>query len=145
MALFHESEYPGRNPGIGTLEEFVDAVSGGLVEVFYLKMAFVPNDDDDEDYAHHIFMALLEGNTNLKALKKYHYIPVGKRRFGIIQINLIWRTSACFKFLDLKEFPVDRMWRLLLDFAPKHGFKFRRTEYEGLSVRAHFHKDVLPF
>ncbi len=142
--MINETEYPG-DPDKGTLEDFVAGIKGDTVEAFYLKMQFEPNDDDDDADPDALF-ARVGGNTNLKALKEYHEIPVSQRRFGITQRNLIWRISKSQSYyVEMKEFPVDRMWNLLLDFAPKHGFKFRRTQYQGLAVRAHFQKDDLPF
>ncbi len=144
--MIHETEYAAADPDESTLEDFVAGIKSGSVEAFYLKMRFVPSDEDDDDGLCDALFSRVGGNTNLKALKEYHEIPLNQRRFGITQINLIWRISRSQSYyFDLREFPVERMWQIFLDFAPKHGFKFRRTQLEGLSVRAHFHQDGLPF
>ncbi len=53
--------------------------------------------------------------------------------------------------MNMPEFPVERIWRMLYDFAPRHKLKFRRTQFEliadkSVAVRVHFHDGrELPF
>jgi hypothetical protein len=77
-----------------------------------------------------------------------------------VAIDLVWmlQSEVC-RFVDVMDFPRDRLWNMLLQFAPSKGLKFKRTQFEDddmdtdggyrivtrLIARIHFVADDLPF
>ena len=142
----HSTEYPATQPKAGTLDQFVAKVESGLVEGFYLKFVFEINDSyvDFES-----FVATVGGNTDFKQFRAYRDLPKDMR-MGVSQQNLVWKSRGEMYFVNMLEFPPDRIWRMMTVFAPNHGLKFRRTQFERMGeqvdVRVHFYNGKeLPF
>jgi hypothetical protein len=62
------------------------------------------------------------------------------------------QSEVC-RFVDVMDFPRDRLWNMLLQFAPSKGLKFKITQFQAydydddmdLCARIHFVADDLPF
>ncbi len=144
--MIHSTEYPAADPKARTLDQFVAEVEGGFVEGFYLKFMFAKN-KRYVDFGS--FVATAGGNNDLKQFRAYRDLPK-EQRMGVLQQNLIWKNRGETYFVNMLEFPFERVWRMMTEFAPKHRLKFRRTQFEEMYgvvvVRVHFYNGKeLPF
>ena len=145
--MIHSTEYPAAEAKDREIYQFIANVEGGFVEGFYLKFDFEKN----KRYADfESFMATVGGNnTDLKRFRAYRDLPK-EQRMCVLQQNLIWKNQGKMYLVDMLDFPFERVWRMMTEFAPKHGLKFRRIQFEQafrrVAVRVHFYNGKeMPF
>jgi hypothetical protein len=145
MSYYHDN-YPSEVQK-KTIEEFVNDAKEKRVKSFYVKVGFV-DVNDEEDYDKLMSRAT---NTDATALKNYMDLPK-QERFPVDHTNLVWLLqNEEAGIVELQEFPRDRLWSMLFQFAPSQGLKFKRTQFQFFPsfseavARMHFFFDDLPF
>jgi hypothetical protein len=143
--MYHEN-YPSEFK-TKTIEEFVSDAKEKRVKSFYIKVVFV----DVNDFEGFEKLMSRVTKTDATAFKNYMDLPM-QERFPVNQKRLVWLLqNEEAGIVDVHDFPKDRLWNMLLQFAPSQGLKFKRTQFQfedGFSegiARMHFFFDDLPF